>query len=319
MVYTAYSLLSPAPAQAQSVSLGVQPPIFEVSALPPATIKSDLHIKNFSDTPTTVSIQLKPFKASNTENGRLTYINDPNTIKTLSQYVHLEKGGQPVTELTIPPDTDIKLTVVMDVPKDQPAKDYYFSIIFIANPDTKDVQINQSASKTTGGIATNVLLSIGPFDQTTGSIEEFSAPVFVDKGPLPFTLRVKNSSHHVIAPQGEILISNMFGQTIGKVDLLPVNILSNSVRAIPDTKSVETNSSASLQSTGYRLQEPKTVWPEKFLIGPYTANLRLLLSDSGPVYRRSIHFFALPLQGFLAIIVAIVIVLFLFQRLKKYR
>src|SRR6185312_6850779 len=138
----------------------------------------------------------------------------------------------------------------------------------------------QSNSAVAGGISTNVLLSIGPSGKTTGNIEEFSAPIFTTGGPVPFSLKVSNTSKHFISPQGTILIKNMFGQTIGKVDLLPVNILSNTSRFLPSKNALDTHA----------------IWPEKFLLGPYSATLTLALSDQGPVYYRTIYFFALPIQ-----------------------
>ncbi len=98
----------------------------------------------------------------------------------------------------------------------------------------------------------------------------------------------------------------MFGQNIGKVSLLPVNILSNSQRIIPDTDFPQRKD-----------LKPTALWSEKFLIGPYTANLNLKLTDQGPVLSRSITFFAFPLTYIIAIFIIFIITVFIILRVKS--
>ena len=87
----------------------------------------------------------------------------------------------------------------------------------------------------------NVLLTVGPKGKTNGILEDFSSPLFVDSGPVAFNVAVKNTSNHFIQPRGEIIIKNMFGQAIGKVSLLQVNILADSTRRMPDTLQITTD------------------------------------------------------------------------------
>src|SRR5581483_11221742 len=114
-----------------------------------------------------------------------------------------------------------------------------------------------------------------------------SVPWYLEKGPVPFVVRVFNDSDHVIAPQGEIVITNMYGQKIGKVELLPVNILSDSIRSMPD-KNMSWDLLQEQLSTQSKNQKMKAVWNEQFLLGLYSAKLRLKLSDSGPILRKTL-------------------------------
>ena len=111
----------------------------------------------------------------------------------------------------------------------------------------------------------------------------------------------------------------MFGQTIGKIDLLPVNILSNSVRRIPDSlQSPAANQKdyANIKDIVEKNQYPVAVWPERFLLGPYTATLNLNLTGNGPVFIRKINFFAFPIEYIIGIILIIGIVVFIALRVK---
>src|SRR5438445_12293708 len=101
----------------------------------------------------------------------------------------------------------------------------------------------------------NVLLSVGAKDQSLeqtkqpkGSLEEFSAPLSMESGPLPFTIRVKNTGMHFMSVKGVILVKNMFGQTVGRIDIPPTNILANSDRFLANSEEKTTSS-------------PKVLWP----------------------------------------------------------
>jgi hypothetical protein len=93
----------------------------------------------------------------------------------------------------------------------------------------------------------------------------------------------------------------MFGQLIGKVDLLPTNILATSSRYLPSDVNAAT----------------KAVWQEKFLLGWYSASLTVALSNTGPVYHRTIYFFALPIQVIVGIILGIILIMVIVYRVRK--
>jgi hypothetical protein len=83
-----------------------------------------------------------------------------------------------IDSLTLAPGQQKELTLEIALPQNEILGDYYFSIVFISN---NQPQANSNVSGATAGIATNVLLSIGPKGPTQGNIEEFSAPLFVQR------------------------------------------------------------------------------------------------------------------------------------------
>ena len=234
-------------AHAAGLSLGIFPPILQIQATPPTEIKSKILIENLGDDPVDLKIGLKPFIASDKENGQVNYSSDYNLADPfIFDKMQILDGNSSIDSITLAPGQKKELTLEIALPQNEILGDYYFSIIFIsANTPTANSNISGAAA----GIATNVLLSIGPKGPTQGNIEEFSAPVFKTHGPVPFTVRIRNTSDHFITTKGDIVIKNMFGQSVGKVDLLPVNILSQSVRSIPDSlQSPDANPPSSLKS-----------------------------------------------------------------------
>lgn len=307
-------------ARASSFSVGIYPPIVQIQAISPTSISTPFTLENYSDTPVTLDIGLKPFTASDKENGEVQYLDElPGKDPLLFQHVHISDGKTPLQSVTIQPNQQKKLNLLIDLADQEPVSDYYFSVIFVS----KQANSSQSngVSLTPGGIAMNVLLSVGPKTKPQGLIKEFSAPLFVEKGPVPFTVRLRNTGEHAMTPTGSIYIKNMFGQLVGKVDLLDVNILSNTTRSVPDllqnpeaTPSAQVNAIKSLVGN---YEKPKAFWGESFLLGPYTADLHVSLSPDGPTYTQTIYFLAMPIQGAVGVMFGILALLFIRDRVKR--
>lgn len=326
-VLLAMTLFSPKNVEAVGFDLSVSPGIFQIELTPPAVAKAEktILLENTGDDALELQIIYKPFSASSAENGEVVFEEnfrgpDPEILKK----VQLLDGGKPVDSVTLSPKQKKQIDLVITIPKDEPPYDYYFTILFLAQEPT-DATLNSSTTISQGGIGVNVLLSIGPKNRTTGVIEEFSAPFFFSSGPVPFNVRVKNTSRHFIYPKGHIMIKNMFGQIIGKVELLPVNILSNSTRALPSGEQFiyaanenikEDKEIERIQKLTTAENKPIAVWPESFLLGPYTATLTMALSEDGPIYTRDIHFIGFPLQLLIGVGIILLVILLIRSRLK---
>lgn len=282
--------------------VSVFPPIVQLEVTPPTSLDTPITIQNSSDTAVDLQVQLRSFTPQ--QNGQV--VLQPENAQIIGndplifQKVQIRDGDQSIDNITLAPQQQKQLTLHVYLNKDEPSGDYYFSIVFVS----KNNEINQkNDSDVIGGIATHVILSIGPLSKTSGAIETYSAPWFVQSGPLPITLLLANTSDHFITPKGNIIISNMFGQAVGRIQLLPVNILSRSSRYIPDNNgSLSTNT---------------IIWNEHFLLGIYQAKLSIILSDQGPIFERSIYFFAIPWQLGIGFTIATSILLLIFLRIRR--
>ncbi|GDX62393.1 hypothetical protein LBMAG33_7030 [Candidatus Levyibacteriota bacterium] len=312
-------------ASADGVNLGVYPPIIQIIATPPAKIESEVTIQNLENQSINVSIELRPFTASKKENGEVRYLNKNEPFGAdplLLQRIEIVENGKIIKETVLGPKQKKTLKINITIPKESPLSDYYFSILFISKSYQYD-QISQSEKepKQSGsfmqvGISTNILLSVGPKGIAKGTIEEFSSPLFMEKGPVPFTVRINNKSEHSVAPKGNILIKNFFGQLIGNIELAQVNILAGTIRSIPD---IEHIINLKTQKEMLSMDHPKAFWTEYFLLGPYTATLTTSLTDNGPIYSRTIYFFGFPIQGVIGILMSVIIVFWLKQRINYHK
>ncbi len=313
---TRYQILDTA--NAAGVSLGIFPPVIQIEATAPSDVKTKLQIQNLDTEPVTLSIGTKPFEAAPSQNGEVYYPQDYSPLLAdpfIFDKMQILDADTPIDSITLAPQQKKELTLEISLPNGEPSGDYYFSVVFISDNNSLT---NSTNTVTAGGIATNVLLSVGPKGPTQGNIQEFSAPSFVTNGPVPFTVKIDNTSTHFITTDGSIEIKNMFGQTVGKVDLLPVNILANSARYIPDSlQGPQAEASPTLKSYFSGLKSPAAVWPETFLLGPYTATLTVALSSQGPLFRRTISFFAFPVYPAMAILIIAVILVIIITRVRR--
>lgn len=312
---TCIFLLTIAPnAFAQQSTIKLEPVLLQIAADPPADIQTSFTLENQGEKAVSLTIEYKPFTAADTENGQLTYLDEPipaSFIALKKSLQVLDDEGKTQSTIDLGPKQKKNFTLRLNLTKPAEKKDEYFSIIFInkAGQSTSKEKVSRTTIYT--GIGMNVLLSLGEKTQPEMNLQEFSAPFYTESGPVPFTVRVHNKGVHRIAPKGIVLVKNMFGQTIGRVDLPATNILAASTRAFSD----DTTTTAASTSSG--LSVPVALWQEKFLLGWYTADLSLIGEEKQQLIKAQTHFFAFPLTVLLALIVALGIVTAIILRLRR--
>jgi hypothetical protein len=304
VLFTFNFLLLTFPAHAQELSVGIDPPIIQINTDAPSDILAPITISNLSDTTTSYSIFLMPFTPAESNDGAIEI-----DRALLGQYerifsnIRILDEERPITSVTLSPDEkkDLNLRVVFG--KDEPPKDYYFTVLFVSEEESGSPSASVTGNK--GGIGSNILLSVGPKSETKGIITDFSGPKFVTSGPVEFALNVFNNSSHFVEIEGSVVVKNMFGHTIGNVNILPVNILSASGRLMES----ENNSNIL----------PRIVFPEKFLVGYYTAEATIALSEDGPILKEEFTFFAFPVEFLLGLGGVSIIVIFIIRRAKRLK
>ena len=299
--------------QAQEQSLSIFPPVIEVQTTPPSSPTTPIIIQNNAENDLQLKIELIPFKTNNIT-GEIRLV--PNDIsKGFYPYyrdrIQFLVDGKKADTIILAPLESKQIELNINLAKGDPPGDYYYSIVFI---NQQEGPSGSSVSQMPAGIATNLLLSIGPKDQSSGSISQFKTSSFKTNGPVEFELKVHNSSKHLINPTGTIQIQNLFGQNVGAVKILPQYILAGSDRFMLD----DNQSSPEAQLASQQLNStPKVIWPEKFLLGWYEAKATILLEEDGRKYTQSLYFFAFPLYLFFPLVTILFIVLSIYLKVKK--
>ncbi len=292
---------------ADNVSLGVYPPLSHINTPAGRTVSVPLVIENFAAQPVSLSISFQEFTASSSENGQVAYGENTPDFNTLRKRMTLYEGTDALRtlELTGKQKKELLLTVV--IPPNEPVKDYYFSVWFIneLSPDlgTDDLNSNSSITTIKGGIATNILLSIGKREKPTIAVTDFSTAQFFEKGPVPFNVRITNKGKQLQQVSGEIQIHNMFGMLIGKIPLEKSYILAGTSRRFSGSKQNE--------------QPGSILWSEDFLLGMYTATVILNSSDDIPSIQQSLRFYSFPTILFIKLFITTSVVIFIIKRVRR--
>lgn len=320
------TILSPAAAYAKDSSLTINPPLIEIEADPPTSLEIPISIKNNSEDEFELDISLRPFTQSGKENGQIQFLSEddafPGANKDILEQIAVRENSKKVTSITLLPKEEKKLGLYVGIDEKEPHSDYYFSVVFI--PKIEPITNGADEEPSTGssikaGIGMNVLLSVGPKQANKGLIDTFSVPTFLQGGPVPFTVRIKNTSSHYITPSGSVLIENMFGQKIGKVSLHKANILAGTTRAFISDDAYKEQLAKQKHQGSISTQNPTLTWPETFLLGPYKATLTVSLSDKGPTLVRETRFYAFPFTLLIGILVTIVILIAVKKRVDIRR
>lgn len=311
--------LFPPVAEAEGTSLKIQPSVLQIRATTPADIHAPFTLTNEGFEAVKLQILLKRFRNAGDETGRIVYSNQTDFLKndadTFLNAVKIVDGDFVVQELTLGPKQQKKLDLRINLPQEAKSQDHYFSIIFLSSPNVSDElaeesEKNNSLSMIQAGVSLPVLVSVNQKKEPVGVLDEFSGPLLLQSGPVPFTVKVENTGEHFIEARGAIFIKNMFGQTVGKVELPKTNILSGSTRGLTfNTLKKEVFTSRDSKS--------EVVWSETFLLGLYTATIHLAISPDESLYTQTIYFFAFPAVGFVFLIVGLAVGFFVLRRIKK--
>ncbi|MGH7203571.1 MAG: hypothetical protein ACREHC_03975 [Candidatus Levyibacteriota bacterium] len=322
LFFILYSLFLPK-AYADGTQLKISPSIIRIQAQPPADIHAPFTIENQSDESVSLKIGYKLFDSANSRTGTISFLKNGQSIPAQDssffskvQVIDTDNFSHDTIELG--PKQKKQLMLRITLPQGQSTTDYYFSLIFLENItqlDQYDTEVAKkqqpSAITLQSGIGLNVLLAVGPKEEPQATLDTYATPLLRQAGPVPFLLTVDNGGTHFINPSGTITIKNIFGQTVGKVAIKNSVILAGTSRTFTSTENPDTASNEQL------LADSTIIWPEKFLLGLYTATINLSLSDDGPITTRTIHFMAFPLIFIVGFLIAILLLLFIYWRVKK--
>ncbi len=313
--------------RAEDISLSVFPPLIELNKNDSDDISAEVTLKNSGDSTLGIKVLLRPFRALD-EDGSIEIIPEnqvPIPYKNLFSDIKIIDNGLEVRELQLAPEQTKNLEINISSNVNPGSGDYYFTVIFLAESDAASLEATSTEDEAgtdeivsgnsiiEAGIGVNVILSASKDLVPEAEITEFSAPGTAESGPVSFRVRVKNKSAKIIKPKGIILIRNMFGQTVGRVDLRQTNILSGSIRSLPDTGHASRHSTGSGDNGS-----AAAVWPEEFLMGLYSADLSLALSDDGPVLNKTTYFVGLPVVTVIIFSISIGFIIFVIFRINHY-
>ncbi|MFA6135850.1 MAG: hypothetical protein WC705_00575 [Candidatus Paceibacterota bacterium] len=199
----------------------------------------------------------------------------------------------------------------------------YFAAIFwgTSPPESQD-----GGQVSIGGkLGILVLLTVSGETEQGGGLLSFSLAENkkVTTGfPMIFSYRFSNDGAVRIKPDGEIIVKNVFGGEVVKLQAnsRDGNVLPKSIRKFDVvwlTKNQEKSTNPSLPNNEEELGFFETVGNQvsNFALGPYTAQLNLIYGSDQQTVQKKFLFFVIPWQLLLIVLIIILILVF---GLKRY-
>lgn len=225
-----------------STTLSIIPPKFELFANPGDIITETIRVRNDSAIPQTYGVLVEDFSSSGEEGKVVLEEGEDDSQYSLKKWIELSS-----TSLVIQPGEETVFPFTVSVPNSAEPGGHYASILFQIG-GTGAVE-DQSVTSVQHRVGSLVLLRTSGNVIEQASIETFKAPAYSRKGPVTFSLRIKNEGTTHIRPAGTIVITNIFNHKVDEIPLNGLNVFPGAVRKMD------------------------TTWEKGSLLGQYTATL----------------------------------------------
>lgn len=283
-----------------SQALEISPPVVNLTGNPGETVKTQISIRDVANTPLVVKGQVNDFVAAGEDGTPKLLLEDGEE----SPY-SMKSWFGPLQTLNLQPKKIENLTVTINIPANAAPGGYYSTIRFTASaPGLEGNGVALSAS-----LGALILMRVNGDATEKVSVAEFATVDSNDKPtwlfesiPVNFMLRAKNEGNVHEQPVGEAVIKDMFGNTVGQVNinLERKNVLPGSIRK-------------------FEAPLDKAVLGDRMMFGRYTADLTVTYSTSGQKTTATLSFWVIPWKLILIVIVILVGGFFLIRfGLRRY-
>jgi len=260
---------------AQTSPLGASstiiPPSASLFADPGQTLAEQIIVRNESGQSQTYNISSENFTAQGVY-GEVALVNgSQSTTYSLAQWI-----TPGITSFTIGAHQEKVVPYTINIPNGAEPGGKYGAIVVQSAAGNTPGAANVSNSQ-----ASLILLRVSGDVTENASITSFKAPSYSEYGPVPIGLEVKDTGDVHIHPQGQIIITDMFGAKVGEINL-------NGQDVLPGAERIMT-----------------TNWTNKNPIGRFTATLVATYGTQSKALSATTTFIVFPKPLAIGIVVAI--------------
>lgn len=297
------------PAQGQigaGQGLQISPAVMSNLRLNPGENRTiQIKLSNVSSAILIATPEINDFTASG-EDGVPKILIDKNSEEAQDNPRSFAKFVGPIASYTIKPKQIVTVPINITIPRSASPGGYYGVIRFTARPaDIDTTGVSLSAS-----VGSLVLLQVNGDLQEQLSVASFTteqggkASSIFETTPIDFVVRIKNEGNIHGAPVGQVTVKDMFGNVIGtpNINLEQRDILPDTIRKFSETLD-------------------RRIIGDRFLIGLYTADLKLTYGNDGnKTIKQSLSFWVIPYTLIGLILIALIVMFFVIRSsLKRYK
>ncbi len=290
--------LFPLFSHAQGLSLSVSPTLFEMSASPSQAWKSSIKVINTNPQPLTVYATVVNFKPQG-ETGQGTFLpvfEEKTEGKTLAEWITV--SDEP---FVIPKESSIEIPIQVNVPEDASPGGHYAAIMIGTRPQNPKGKQQVSTAQM---VTSLFFVRIAGDVIEKGVLRSFRASQsFVQTPDVDFEVRFENKGNVHLQPQGEIVITNMWGKERG---IVPINQQTNFGNVLPK----------SIRKFNFSWKGESSV----FDIGRYKAQLTLGFGQEEKQFvTSSASFWVIPVKPLvITLLILIAFIYFVMWSIKAY-
>jgi len=208
--------------------LSVTPALFEMSAVPGQVWNSSIRVINPNQYPLTVYIEPVLFMPRG-EGGDGTLVRSADldeTISSLAQWIDVKR--EPIEIL---PEQTQNVPFTVQIPSEAPPGGHFAAFTVSTRPPVSETDATEL--RTTQVVTSLFFVRVAGAVIEEASIREFSPEQrFVTSPAVTLSLRFQNDGNVHVRPQGDIVITNMWGQERG---VIPINRQSHFGNVLPDS------------------------------------------------------------------------------------
>lgn len=184
------------------------------------------------------------------------------------------------------------INVLIEVPNDALPGGHYAMVLHSPNVSHVEDQTGSGISQRAGTLI--YVLIDGPINESA-LFSRFNIPKFLEKGPVPMEIKIKNESDIHITPKPSVSISNIFGKEIANFSLDAKNVFPFTERDFSE------------------------VWDKKWGFGPYTITLNAAYGMSGQAISATKLVWLIPITIIIIVLVSILLIVAVVLAMKKKR
>lgn len=273
-------------AKAEQKGIQISPLTFKFDVEEGKSQTGKIFVKNLNDEPMNYICESEDFNNVSDE-GAPSFAGQNNElgVTTLADWISFQNDQEGILK----PGEEKEINFIIDVPIGAEPGGHYAAVF------AKTVKKN-AEGKTELGISSRVgsliLVSIPGETVKTAQITDFSSPKFVWKGPVDFSMKVKNTGTIHYDSVGTVEIKPLLGKT-SIVDLGTHTVIPKNSRI-------------------YNAQ-----WPNKYPFGYYAITALATDGDNNVITTTSVMW-ALPLIIVIPVLVGLVVVIFLIIYLRRH-
>jgi hypothetical protein len=260
-----------------AMGLSAIPPRLEVTVKPGETVTEQIKVRNDSSVSRVITSTAKDFIVTDDKGTpiQIEGVDDQSNRWASSSWIEIS----PSTFTLKPMET--KVLMVTIIAPDNPTAGGHYAMIL--HTPKNGVTLNETGSTVQAYVGTLVYITIPGKIKENAQIKEFSAPSFLEFGPVNFKTVIANYSDIHVSPKGSINVHNWLGGLTASLTLDNSNIFPGTSRQFLN------------------------VLNRRFLLGRYTASLEAGYGSTGQALATTLVFWVIPWRLIILVLVAIAI------------